>query len=47
VSYIEYYNEAKYIYIHPHYGCKIKISPILILFSSNFGFFIQFFIIHS
>jgi hypothetical protein len=25
---IEYYNEAKYFYIHPHYGCKIEISPI-------------------
>jgi hypothetical protein len=29
-------NEAKCFYIHPHYGCKIKYSPILILFSSNF-----------
>jgi hypothetical protein len=38
----KYNNEAKYLYIHPHYGCKIiKNSPILILFSSNFGFFIQ------
>jgi hypothetical protein len=39
--------KAKYLYIHPHYGCifgcKIQISPFLILFSSNFAFFIQFF----
>jgi hypothetical protein len=35
-----HYNEAKYLYIHPHYGCKIKISPILILFHP-YGFFIQ------
>jgi hypothetical protein len=21
----QYYNEAKYFYTHPHYGCKIKI----------------------
>jgi hypothetical protein len=32
--------EAKYLYIHPHYGCKLKKLPILILFSTNFGFFI-------
>jgi hypothetical protein len=29
------------------YGCKIKISPIFIIISSNFGFFIQFFIIYG
>jgi hypothetical protein len=27
--------EAKYFYIHPHYECKIKFSPIVIIFSSN------------
>jgi hypothetical protein len=46
-GYIEYYNEAKYFYIHPYYGCKIKFSPIFIQFwllHSNFGFFL---IIHG
>ena len=53
-GYIEYYNEAKYLYIHLYHGCKKINSPILILFSSKiwlrlynpwltFGFFILFF----
>jgi hypothetical protein len=35
------YRILKYFYIHPHCGCKIIFSPILIIFSSNFGFFVQ------
>jgi hypothetical protein len=36
LGYIEYYNETKYFDIHPHYRCKIKVTPILILFLFNF-----------
>lgn len=34
-------DEANFFYIHPYLGLKFTIHPIVVLFSSKFGFFIK------